>query len=139
MRFRAWFENDDNATASAKVQNTGLQPQVDADNIDTKQKQDSDKISAIDASIERLDIEIPDGDSEDPKVNKFKEMWGKFKEKWENLKTSDYDGEEGEMEDDPDELGQNMGDPDFRQQMEEKPNMTPAPPQPLSSPGMMGG
>ena len=139
MKFRTWFENDENATASAAVQNTGLQPQVDAENIDTRQKRDSDKISAIDAGIERLNVELPDGDSEDPKVNKFKELWDKFKEKWENLKVSDYDGEEEEMEDDPDELGQNMGDPKFRQQMTEKPNMTPAPPQPASSPGMMGG
>lgn len=134
MRFRLWLEHDFEPTpASAEVKRTNLQPQVDAQEIDTPAKRDDDKTLAIDASIQRVDVEIPDGDSKDPKINKFKELWKELKEKWQELKSSNYKGEE-----DAEALGNNMGDEKFLNQMQQHKNMVPQPPQMPAGPGTFG-
>ena len=133
MRFRSWLVEDfDPTPASAEVKRTNLQPQVDAQEIDTPAKRDDDKTLAIDASIQRLDMEIPDGDSKDPKINKFKELWNHLKEKWQELKT--MPPEEGDAE----ALGNNMGDKKYLAQMMQHKNMVPASPEMPSGPGTFG-
>ena len=134
MRFRLWLEDDMEPTpASAEVKRTNLQPQVDAQEIDTPAKRDDDKVLAIDASVERFDSEIPAGDSDDPKVNKFKELWSKLKEKWESIKVSDFSGV-----DDEEALGNNMGDKQQLDQLMQHKNMVPQPPQMPAGPGTFG-
>ena len=132
MQFKLWLEENSPETASAEVQRTGLQPQVDADSIDTMAKRDDDKLHAIDASIERFASELPDGDSDDPKVNKFKNLWDKFLEKWETIKM-DNSPEESEAG-----LGGETGDQKYLQMMQQHKNMVPQAPQPPAGPGTFG-
>lgn len=133
MKFKTWIEdaglasNDpvtmfptnkgSDTPASDEVKRTGLQPQVDAQNIKTKAKKDQDKIMAIDASIERLDKELPQGESEEDeyRFNKFKWLWKKFREKWEEIKMKDEEGED--LTSAPDNY------------MQQNPNMSPMPTQ----------
>ena len=58
MRFKFWVENDQ-APASAEVIRSGLQPQVDSQEIKTQQKDDSDKIMAIDSHLQRIAAILP--------------------------------------------------------------------------------
>lgn len=76
--------------ASGEVKRTGLQPQVDAQNINTKSKAESDKIGAIDAQIERIsDIASDLSDENGPKLVSFKKMWDQFLDAWDVIKMSD--------------------------------------------------
>jgi hypothetical protein len=108
--------------ASDEVRRTGLQPQVDAEEIHTKEKDEQDKILAIDGSIKRFDSEMPDGsDSDTPKVNKFKEIWNNLKEKWDEIKMDD-----GSEEDNiGGGLSGNVGDQKYLKTMHQYPNMMP--------------
>lgn len=122
--------------ASDPVKQTGLQPQVDSQNIKTKTHKEQDKISALDSGIEHLDMQLPDGDDADtPKLNKFKELWNDLKAAWEDIKMGDspMPGESGG-------LGTETGPQQFLQMMQQNPNMAPAPgSQGPNGPGMMGG
>jgi hypothetical protein len=131
MKFKLWLENMPE-TASAEVQRTGLQPQVDAASIDTMAKRDDDKLHAIDASIERFAAEIPDGDSDDPKINKFKKLWDKFLSRWDDIKMAN------DLEDPQSGLGGEAGDQKYLQMMQQHKNMTPPVPQPPAGPGTFG-
>ena len=144
MRFRNYIENEmdqapemgADSPASAEVKRTDLQPQVDAHEIDTKSKREQDKILAVDGSIERLDVELPDGDDKSQKMNHFKKLWDELKQKWDQIKMSDYDLEQ---EDETGAgLGQQMGDEKYRQQMQQHMNMVPGPDQPPAGPGTFG-
>ncbi len=122
--------------ASDEVKRTGLQPQVDAQEIHTKQKDEQDKILAIDAGIEHLDKEVPEGDVEEmPKINQFKTLWKQFKEKWDELKMSqdtstDPDGDGG--------LGDTHGDANYVNAMRQHPNAVPSLPNYPAGPGTFG-
>jgi hypothetical protein len=122
--------------ASDEVKRTGLQPQVDAQEIHTKQKDEQDKILAIDASIERLDKEIPNGkDEKTPKVNKFRELWDKLKEKWDQLK---MDASDSDQEPDGDGGLGDAQDPGYTDTMRQYPNMVPAQQNLPAGPGTFG-
>lgn len=94
MKFNLWVENNGlgslptyapaATTASDKVKQTGLQPQVNSHEIYTKEKEDSESIVAIDKKLERLEGEIPK--IVGPKTKKFNKLWKKFKERWEEIK-----------------------------------------------------
>ena len=75
--------------ASGEVQRTGLQPQVDAQEINTKSKAEQDKIGAIDAQIERISDIVSYVDDEHNKLGKFKQMWDQLLDAWEVIKFSD--------------------------------------------------
>lgn len=154
MRFKIWMEDEaslgsnmpdmlasmpnrgDAASASAEVKNTGMQPQVDAQEVNTKEKDEKDKILAIDASMQRLDKEIPgSNDEETPKVNKFRDLWQQFKEKWEDLKMSENPDDQSE---DSNGLGDNQGNPNYRKMMQQYPNMVPGAANLPGGPGTFG-
>ena len=139
MNFRHWIENEagfggnmpemmppmvnkgSDTPASDEVKRTNLQPQVDAQEIDTKSKKEQDRILAIDSDIEHMDASLPDGDDSDtPKINKFKQMWDELKEKWERVKMGDDD--ENFSQDDG--LGDSDDEP-YRNTMSQHPNMAP--------------
>lgn len=119
--------------ASDEVKRTGLQPQVDSQEIHTKEKSEQDKLLAVDASIERFDKEIPHGsDSESPKLNKFKEIWNNLKEKWNEIKMSD---------DEENNSGSGLGDVSddkYTNVMRQHPNMMPPQSSVASSLGSFG-
>lgn len=136
MRFRTWIESEASlnsgfpevypnvnrgaaTVASDEVLRTGLQPQVDSQEIHTKQKDEQDKIQAIDATIQRADVEFPQGSSDSQKVSEFKKLWDSLKEKWHNLKVQ----KESPAELDTNGLG-SARDDEFTQMMQRNPNMS---------------
>jgi len=139
MRFKKWMEGEaplgantpdmlasidpnrgSDTPASAEVKRTGLQPQVDAQEIKTKEKKDQDKILAIDGAIERFDKEVPQGEDEDtPKTNKFKKYLDELKAKWQDLKM-DQDNASDENG-----LGNHQED-EYEKAMRDHPNAVPA-------------
>lgn len=142
MNFRTWFEdeaslgggiprltpqvNKGNSTvASDEVLRTGLQPQVGAEEIRTHQKDEQDKVLAIDGAIKRADEEMPQGKQENQSLNKFKKMWDELKKKWDAIKM----GEDEEDPQDDSALGSVTGDKDYLQKMQQHPNMIPTGPE----------
>lgn len=133
MIFKKWLENEfsgvsfpnrgSDTPASDEVKRTGLQPQVDAQEIETKQKKSQDKILAIDSQMKHFEVDIPSGDEEsDPKVAKFKSLWDKFKKKWDEIKMKDDNKED---ESGQDGLGGTLGNSNFVNSMQQNPNLTP--------------
>ena len=134
MNFRSWSESDaglgvmpfsanrgSGTPASDEVKRTGLQPQVDSHEIQTSQKDETDKVLAIDAKIKGFENEIPEGDAtNNPKVNKFKKLWEKLKEKWEQVKSEE---DEDSPHNPEDGLGSNPGDENLIRKMQQNPNM----------------
>jgi hypothetical protein len=151
MRFRIWMEREaslgammpemmpgpnrgSDTPASDGVKRTGLQPQVGAEEIHTDQKDEQDRIQAIDAAIQRADQEIPEGSDDGEKVNKFKELWKNLKEKWDTLKL-----DQGVPEDNASSgLGDSQGDQKMLKLMQQNPNMVQAGPSTPSGPGTFG-
>lgn len=81
------FGQGTEAPASDEVKRTGLQPQVDAQDIRTKSKAEQDKISAVDGQLERIDdILASVNEEESPKLMKFKKMWKELLQNWEQIK-----------------------------------------------------
>jgi hypothetical protein len=153
MRFRTWIESEaslnsimpeaiptinrgSDTPASDEVKRTGLQPQVGAEEIETHEKDEQDKILAIDGALKRLEKEIPNGKDDDfPKVNKFKKLWNNLREKWEIIKSSNEDA------DDTDEgggLANTIGNEKYVKTMQQFPNMVPIRNQSHSGPGIFG-
>lgn len=107
--FRNWLQNEhgdfpnlgnpmDNgdSPASGEVKRTGLQPQVDAQDIETKSKSEQDKIGALDAQMERIsDIISNVDDDQHKKLGQFKLMWDEFVEAWETIKFGDNGSDDG--------------------------------------------
>jgi hypothetical protein len=129
MKFRKWVENEiptvnrgSGTPASDEVMRTGLQPQVDSQEIETKQKKGQDKILAIDAMLKRFESEIPEGD-DTSKLKRFKRLWEKLQKKWDEIKMED---DQGEGEGSPDGgLASNLGDTNLTNAMRQHPNMVP--------------
>lgn len=81
--------------ASTEVKRTGLQPQVDAQDIKTKSKAEQDKISALDGHLERVtDMLSAVNEKDHPKLSEFKNMWDELLNHWEQIKFNDADGED---------------------------------------------
>lgn len=81
------FGQGNEAPASDEVKRTGLQPQVDAQDIKTKSKAEQDKISALDGQLERIDDILASVDEEEnPKLMQFKKMWKDLLQNWERIK-----------------------------------------------------
>jgi hypothetical protein len=138
MKFKIWVEEEgasmgsmtpemmppikskeSDAPASDQVKRTGLQPQVDAQELSTKSKKEQDAILAIDAGIEHMSTNMPDGDDTDtPKLNQFKQMWDQLMTAWDELKMSDAPGHQ------VDALG-DAEDRDYTDMMKDHPNMVP--------------
>lgn len=119
--------------ASDGVKQTGLQPQVDAQEIATKPGQENGFFSAIDAGIEHLEAGFPEGEEADtPRINKFKSLWQQFKDQYEMIKSSEEPPAEGE-----EALG-NSDEPDYRNMMANNPNMVPVHDQGPNGPGIFG-
>lgn len=136
MRFRTWIlkENSlnagfpevlaqvnkaDSVPASAEVVRTGLQPQVHSEEIPTAEKEEQEKIQAIDSTLQELDKEIENSSNE--QINKFKKIWDELKEKWQLIKSSKPDvfqkiNISG--------LGGSTGDQKLVQYMQQNPNST---------------
>lgn len=150
MRFRSWLENEtglnavfpevlppinrgSDTPASAEVKRTGLQPQVNSNEIHTAQKEEQDKIQAIDGAIERADSEFP-GDLEDnEKLSEFKRMWKAMKQHWANLKMQTNSA--ADMQEVPTNgLASSMGDEQLLQNMQGNPNIVPNTPNQLTGP-----
>lgn len=80
MRFKLWVENeygDQDANmmpASAEVIKTGLQPQVDSKEIKTRQKEEQDKMMAIDSHMQRIATILPSVESSDQDSEKLKQI-----------------------------------------------------------------
>lgn len=135
MNFKTWLEADagnsgfpqsfpinrgTSTPASGEVQRTGLQPQVDSHEIHTDEKDEQDKILAIDGAIKRADSEMPQGKQDgSQKLTRFKNAWEKFKAKWEDLKLSE---DEPDDEVETDGLASMKGDENMVQMMQQNPN-----------------
>lgn len=118
--------------ASDAVKRTGLQPQVDAQEIETKEKDQQDRILAIDGGVERLDSIVPGG-GDAPKLAKFRSLWQQFKDKWDKIKTTD-DAAVSALDDG---LG-DTNDEKYQSTMRQRPNMVLAPNQYPAGPGTFG-
>lgn len=94
MKFSQWLENaleDEQkasiAPSSAEVLRTGLQPQVDAQEINTRQKEEHDKLLAIDSHVERVKSTAEQMDTRGSRKLKLVKMFiSKFADEWNALK-----------------------------------------------------
>lgn len=143
MQFKTWLEyesslngnmpetyppNRGTATpASDAVRRTGLQPQVDSHEIRTDEKDEQDKILAIDAILQRVDQDFPNGKNR--KISKFKKLWSKLKSKWDDLKMNDDISQEV----DTNGLGSATGNKDLINYMQNNPNALPSGPNQFSN------
>lgn len=88
MRFRQWLENEELETkasampASAEVIRTGLQPQINSQEIKTKPKDHFDRVQAIDSHMERIRHAMKGEQGELKKVcGRMFEIWDGWKNK----------------------------------------------------------
>lgn len=150
MKFKVWLEDEASlnsgipemqpfpnrgnpTSASDEVKRTGLQPQVDAEDIKTKAKSEQDKVLAIDSEIEHLDSSLPEPDEENnPKVSEFHKLWKKLREKWEKIKMSQDPHDRGELG-----LG-DAQDAEYSDAMQKHPNMVPVQDRSQGGVGIMG-
>lgn len=121
--------------ASAQVQRTNLQPQVDAKPSDTMAGAENDAIGALDAQLRQFDNALPPESEKTPRVNNFRLLWQQLKAQWEQIKTQDMEGQMGGQQ----ALGNDGGDQRQRNAMQTHPNMVPTGPnQPGEGPGTFG-
>lgn len=118
--------------ASNAVKQTGLQPQVNSDEIKTKEKENLDQMLAVDGAIERFDSEVPEGTADSSQINQFKELWKELKEKWEQIKSGEETQPVG------DGLASDMGDANYLKAMQQNPNMAPQADKIPHGPGIFG-
>jgi hypothetical protein len=84
MKFKTWLEdNMDNVPASAEVIRTGLQPQVDADEINTPQKQNFNSLNVIQKCIDRIQANMKSLDNLE-----MKQLCQRFIDEWKQLNPS---------------------------------------------------
>ena len=93
MKFKIWIENEidgrsaDMMPASAEVIKTGLQPQIDSKEISTTQKDEHDKMQALDGHFQRIEVIIPTLKSPDsPKLRRIERFCKAVLSKWEEIK-----------------------------------------------------
>jgi hypothetical protein len=99
MKFKTWVENEidgrsaDMMPASAEVIKTGLQPQVDSKEISTRQKEEHDKLMALDGHFQRIETIIPNLKTPDsPKLKQIESFCKAVLAKWEEIKRADDQG-----------------------------------------------
>lgn len=88
--FIQWIENSlDNSLnnpASSNVLRTGLQPQVNSEEIPTKQKEDQDGIMALDSHIQRIkEVTYQVTRKKSDKTIKIRRLVLDFVKEWENI------------------------------------------------------
>lgn len=128
MRFKIWLENEGSTPASAEVIRTGLQPQVDAEEIHTSQKDDIDKLMAIDSHMERIKASLRGINTASDKSKALKDFAKKMTSEWENFKNS-----QGQIPGQRDYVPHNQSRVDYMKRNQ------PLPEEPkLPMPGMMG-
>lgn len=94
MRFKMWLEDEISsqamlqAPASSEVIRTGLQPQVDAKEIKTKQKEEHEKMMAIDGHIQRIK-NVADGFPKKSEFKKIKDFCDRIIKQWDQIKAGD--------------------------------------------------
>jgi hypothetical protein len=95
MRFKSWLENEittkrmDAFPASSEVIRTGLQPQVGSEEIDTDQKDEHDRLMAIDGQVERLRNLVMTVNGASEKLKKAFKLCNDFADQWDQLKLQD--------------------------------------------------
>lgn len=139
MNFITWLKNENSLNfgfpelitqinrgsetpASAEVKRTGLQPQVDSDTIITPNKEESERLDALDNNIDNID-KILVGDENSEKINKFRNTWKKLKRKWEKIKKMELDPL-GMNQVPSSGLGSSIGDEKIVNYMQQNPNST---------------
>ena len=92
MNFKTWLENEFDSSSndpSAEVSRTGLQPQVDSEDIRTPEKDESDMIRALDGQFERLGTIMQNIESDgSDKIGKIKDFCRNVLDKWGKIKSS---------------------------------------------------
>ena len=76
-----------------QVIKTGLQPQVDSKEIDTRQKEEHDKMMALDSHFQRIAVILPTLKSDSPKLQKIEAFCKEVLSKWDQLKRDDQTGD----------------------------------------------
>jgi hypothetical protein len=108
--------------ASAEVKRTGLQPQVGSEAISTPNKEESERLDALEKNIDNIE-KIIAGDENSEKINKFKNTWEKFRKKWEKTKKAEAIPL-GMSQVASNGLGSNIGDEKVVNYMQQNPNVT---------------
>jgi hypothetical protein len=86
----------DMSPASAQVIKTGLVPQVDSKEIDTRQKEEHDKLQALDGHFQRIETIIPSLKSDSPKLQKIERFCKAVLAKWDEIKQEDDQSNDGQ-------------------------------------------
>lgn len=104
MKFKMWLENEMDGTsdgfapASAEVQRTGLQPQVDSQEIQTKEKEHHDKLMGLDSQMQRIRTIIDQMDiAGSKKLKRARDFCREMVDQWDKLKTEDDSKGMGDM------------------------------------------
>jgi hypothetical protein len=82
------LQKADQAPASAEVIKTGLQPQVDAQEITAKDQEDQDKIMAVDSHVKRISTVLDNSEKSD-RLKQVAKVWKNFLKDWEQIKMGD--------------------------------------------------
>lgn len=135
MEFRRWLverlgNEADQMPASAEVIRTGLQPQVDAQEIRTRQKDELDLVQAIDSHLQRIRTIVDDiGDVHTRKLLRAKKFCEKVLRRWDGIKKDEQK---------PDDRGLDGFEPDEKRARWMKQNQ-PLPENPrIAGPGTFG-
>lgn len=104
MSFKIWLENEIDGQPSGmeppsgEVKRTGLQPQVDAQEIKTKEKEETDKLMAIDGHMQRIQTVIDGLDvNHSDKLRALKKFGQGMLDDWDRFKTQGDTNELGDM------------------------------------------
>ena len=84
------FGMGNNTPGSYEVKRTGLQPQVDAQDIKTNSRLEQDMIMGIDSHLERVNEILADVDDRLPKISQFKKSWNQLMHQWQKMKIGDH-------------------------------------------------
>jgi hypothetical protein len=103
MKFKVWLENEiesnaaDSSPASAEVIRTGLQPQVGSSEIKTHQKDEQDKLMALDGHFQRIASILPSLSKQNPKLREVSGFCKKVLNKWDEIVKS-HMGDNSELQ-----------------------------------------
>lgn len=104
MNFKLWLENGfdgesfGNEPPSGEVKRTGLQPQVDSQEIKTKQKEENDKLMAVDSHMQRIQTVIDHLDvNQSDSLRDLKKFGQEMLNAWEQFKMKGNSSDLGDM------------------------------------------
>ncbi len=93
MRFKTWFEMElPDEPGSDEVIRTGLQPQVDAKDIHTTDKEGQEKIMALDGHFQRIADILPSLDVSSSRQKAVRNFCQNVVERWEALRSPPPEG-----------------------------------------------